>query len=185
MAQETMARPESETPDHRFVGKPVPRTDATAKVTGKTVYADDMHLPRMLHAKILGAAFAHARIKAIDTSKARLHPGVAAVITADDLPPYKLNASNRRGLIFPKDEVLFYGQPVAAVLAEDPHAEEALGLIKASTSPARGRRPLPLCERLPLVRAPPHDVTAQRSASRDDRSAGEGARRRRHEHRLR
>ncbi len=61
MAQETMARPQSESSDRRFVGKPVPRADATAKVTGKTVYADDMHLPRMLHAKILGAPFAHAK----------------------------------------------------------------------------------------------------------------------------
>src|SRR5574341_1874454 len=147
MAQETMARPESEIKEHRFVGK--------------TVYADDMHLPRMLHAKVLGAPYAHARIKAIDTSKARLHPGVAAVITADDLPPYKLNASNRRGLIFPKDEALFYGQPVAAVLAEDPHvAEEALSLIKAEYEP------LPVVvdpiaamrEDSPLVRAPLHDV---------------------------
>jgi CO/xanthine dehydrogenase Mo-binding subunit len=50
MAQETMARPESESKEHRFVGKPLQRTDATAKVTGKTVYADDMNLPRMLHA---------------------------------------------------------------------------------------------------------------------------------------
>jgi CO/xanthine dehydrogenase Mo-binding subunit len=161
MAQETLSRPESETSDHRFVGKPVQRIDATAKVTGKTVYADDMHLPRMLHAKILGSLFAHARIKTIDTSKARLHPGVAAVITADDLPPYKLNASNRRGIIFPKDEVLFYGQPVAAVLAEDPHvADEALSLIKAEYEP------LPVVvdpiaamrEDSPLVRAPLHDV---------------------------
>ncbi|HSP55371.1 MAG TPA: xanthine dehydrogenase family protein molybdopterin-binding subunit, partial [Dehalococcoidia bacterium] len=109
MAQETMARPESESAQHRFVGKPLSRPDATAKVTGKTVYADDMHLPRMLHAKVLGAPYAHAQIKAIDTSKARTHPGVAAVITADDLPQYKMNASNRRGLIFPKDEVLFHG----------------------------------------------------------------------------
>ena len=161
MAQETMAKPDSESKEHRFVGKPLQRTDATAKVTGKTVYADDMHLPRMLHAKVLGAPYAHARIKAIDTSKARLHPGVTAVITADDLPPYKMNASNRRGLIFPGDEVLFFGQPVAAVLAEDPHvAEEALALINADyeelapvIDPIEAMK-----DNSPLVRAALHDV---------------------------
>lgn len=161
MAQETMAPPESESKEHRFVGKPLQRTDATAKVTGKTVYADDMHLPHMLHAKVLGAPYAHARIKSIDTSKARLHPGVAAVITADDLPPYKMNTSNRRSLIFPKDEVLFYGQPVAAVLAEDPHvAEETLALIKAEYEdlPAVIDPIAAMREDSPLVRAPLRDV---------------------------
>jgi len=161
MAQETIARPQTEAAGHRFVGKPAQRPDAAAKVTGKTVYADDMQLPRMLHAKVLGSSFAHARIKAIDTSKARMYPGVAAVITADDLPPYKMNPSNRRGIIFPKDEVLFYNQPVAAVLAEDPHvAEEALALIKAEyeelpavLDPIAATR-----EGSPLVRSPLHDV---------------------------
>ncbi|MDP2675076.1 MAG: xanthine dehydrogenase family protein molybdopterin-binding subunit [Dehalococcoidia bacterium] len=126
MAQETATRKE-----YRTVGKPVRRIDAAGKVTGKTVYADDMKLPRMLHAKVLGSAHAHARIKSINAGKARSHPGVAAVITAAELPPYRKNPSNRHELIFAEDEALFYGQPLAAVLAEDPHvAEEALALIQ-------------------------------------------------------
>jgi len=92
-----------------------------------------MQLPRMLHAKVLGSPYAHARIVSIDTSKARTHPGVEAVFTAADLPEYKKNPSNRRGLIFPDEEVLFHGQPVAAVLASDPHvAEDALSLIRVA-----------------------------------------------------
>ena len=130
MAQETMTREEAEGHTYRAVGKPVQRPDGVGKVTGRTVYTDDIQLPRMLHAKVLGSPHAHARIKSIDTSRARVHPGVEAVVTAADLPPYKLNQSNRRGIIFPPEEVLFQGQPIAAVLAADPHvAEAAVALI--------------------------------------------------------
>ena len=131
MAQETKIREEETHREYRNVGKPVVRIDGAGKVTGETVYADDMQLPRMLHAKVLGSPYAHARIKSIDTKAARAHPGVEAVFTAADLPPYKMNTSNRRGIIFPEEEVLFHGQPVAAVLAGDPHiAEEALSMIE-------------------------------------------------------
>src|SRR3990167_11074491 len=99
MAQEIATRKE-----YRAVGKPVRRIDAAGKVTGKTVYADDMKLPQMLHAKVLGSAYAHARIKSIDSTRARNHPGVAAVITAADLPPYRRNPSERRHVIFVEDE---------------------------------------------------------------------------------
>src|SRR4030066_1417813 len=115
MAQEIATRKE-----YRAVGKPMRRIDAAGKVTGKTVYADDMKLPRMLHAKVLGSAHAHARIKSINAAKARSHPGVAAVITAAELPPYRKNASNRHELIFAGGAALFYGQPLGAGLAGDP-----------------------------------------------------------------
>ncbi|HEY5626088.1 MAG TPA: xanthine dehydrogenase family protein molybdopterin-binding subunit, partial [Dehalococcoidia bacterium] len=118
------------------VGQRVTRLEGAAKVTGKTIYADDMKLPGMLHASVLYAPHAHARIKSIDARKARDAPGVYAVITAADLPEYTRNDSNRRGLIFPDQEILYYGQPVAAVLSEDPHlAEEAVGLIEAEFEP--------------------------------------------------
>ncbi|MCH8345781.1 MAG: xanthine dehydrogenase family protein molybdopterin-binding subunit [Chloroflexi bacterium] len=126
MAQETATQQE-----YRIVGKPITRIDGVGKVTGKTVYADDMKLPRMLHAKVLGSPHAHARIKSIDAGKARNHPGIAAVITAAELPPFRKSESDRRHAIFAEDETLFYGQPVAAVLAEEPHtAEAALELIE-------------------------------------------------------
>ncbi len=91
-----------------------------------------MKLPRMLHAKVLGSPYAHARIKSIDTSKARQHPGVEAVITAADLPPYKKNpVEPARRRLPATTKCSSQGQPIAAVLASDPHvAEEALGLIE-------------------------------------------------------
>lgn len=133
MAQETKTREgaESKHNGHRYVGQRQTRTDGAAKVTGTTVYADDMKLPRMLHAKILGSPYAHAKLRGIDTVKARQFPGVEAVITSADLPEYKKSPSNRRGIVFPDDEILFFGQPLAAVLASDPDvAEQALALIE-------------------------------------------------------
>jgi CO/xanthine dehydrogenase Mo-binding subunit len=161
MAQTAEARPQDHEGEYRAVGKRVPRIDAAGKVTGKTVYADDMRLPRMLHAKLLHSPHAHARIKSIDTRKARSHPGVEAVITSAELPDYKKNPSNRRSQIFPDDEVLFFGQPILAVLASDPHvAEDALDLIEveyevlpAVVDPIEAMKP-----GSPLVRAPVHDV---------------------------
>jgi CO/xanthine dehydrogenase Mo-binding subunit len=173
MAQETKIREEETQREYRNVGKPVTRIEGVSKVTGKTVYADDMQLPRMLHAKVLGSPYAHARIKAIHTGKAREHLGVEAVVTAADLPEYKKNASNRRGIIFPDDEVLFHGQPVAAVLASDPHvAEEALALIEVDYEalPPVVDPIAAMAEDSPLVRSPLTDV--DRSEERGHVTAG-------------
>lgn len=157
MAQATASRQQDQPARHRAIGQRVPREDAVGKVTGRTVYAGDMKLPGMLHAKVLGSPYAHARIKAIDLSRARAKPGVFAALAAGDLPPYKINPSNRRGIIFAQDEVLFCGQPVAAVLAEDPHvAEEALDLIQVEYEPLPAvLDPLAAMEEgAPLVRSP-------------------------------
>jgi CO/xanthine dehydrogenase Mo-binding subunit len=173
MAQETKIREEETQREYRNVGKPVTRIEGAGKVTGETVYADDMQLPRMLHAKVLGSPYAHARIKSIDTRAARAHPGVEAVFTAADLPPYKMNASNRRGIIFPEEEVLFHGQPVAAVLASDPHiAEEALSLIEVDYEalPPVVDPIAAMVEDSPLVRSALSDV--DRSEERGHVTAG-------------
>jgi CO/xanthine dehydrogenase Mo-binding subunit len=173
MAQETILREEETQREYRNVGKPVTRLEGVGKVTGKTVYADDMQLPRMLDAKVLGSPYAHARIKAIHIGKAREHPGVEAVVTSADLPDYKKNASNRRGIIFPDDEVLFHGQPIAAVLASDPHvAEEALALIEVEYEalPPVVDPIAAMEEGSPLVRSPLTDV--DRSEERGHVTAG-------------
>ncbi|RLC58537.1 MAG: xanthine dehydrogenase family protein molybdopterin-binding subunit [Chloroflexi bacterium] len=146
---------------HTAVGKRVTRLEGAAKVTGKTVFADDMKMPGLLHVGVLYAPQAHARIKSIDTAKAAALPGVYAVFTAADLPDYKRNDSNRNGLIFPDKEVLFHGQPIAAVLSEDPHiAEEATALIEAEFEPLPAvLDPVAAMENdSPLVRQPLVDV---------------------------
>src|SRR5918912_189669 len=113
-----------------IVGQSMPRIDAAAKVTGETVYAADIHLPRMVHAKVLRAPWGHARITRIDTSRAAALPGVLLAVTGRDLGVER-EPSQRHRAILAVDRVVFFGQPVAAVVAEDPHiAEEALGLIE-------------------------------------------------------
>ena len=64
------------------VGKPVTRVDANEKVTGAIVYGYDLVLPDMLYGKTLFSTKAHARIKKINTEKAKQLPGVVAVDVA-------------------------------------------------------------------------------------------------------
>lgn len=163
MAQETKVReaPPVDGNGHHAVGQRVTRLEGAAKVTGKTVYADDMKFPGLLHAAALYAPHAHARIQSIDLSKARALPGVHSAYAAADLPHYNRNDSNRRNLIFPNDEVLFYGQPIAAVLSEDPHiAHAAVDLIEVvwDVLPAVLDAVAAMEDGSPLVREPLHDV---------------------------
>jgi 4-hydroxybenzoyl-CoA reductase subunit alpha len=120
------------------VGQPLPKIDAWAKVTGETRYADDMVLPRMAHGKLLRSSHAHARIRAIDTSRARALPGVYAVITGHDLPRVKFGilpvSQDEEALCVEK--VRMVGDAVAAVAAVDEEtAEAACRLIDVDYEP--------------------------------------------------
>lgn len=116
----------------QVVGRSHRKIDGLAKATGQAVYADDIVLPGMLHAKTLRSPHPHARIVSIDASRAEALPGVHAVITGTDLPV-------RYGVIpWTPDEnalaverVRFIGDEVAAVAAVDEDtANEALELIE-------------------------------------------------------
>ena len=63
-----------------IIGKPNVKIDAMAKVTGETIFADDMALPRMLFCKMKRSPHPHARILSVDTSKAEAMPGVVATL---------------------------------------------------------------------------------------------------------
>jgi xanthine dehydrogenase molybdenum-binding subunit len=71
---------------YKVVGTRPIRHDALDKVTGAARYGADIHLPGMLHGKILRSPHTHARIRSIDTSKAEALPGVMAVATSKDFP---------------------------------------------------------------------------------------------------
>ncbi|MGH9901784.1 MAG: xanthine dehydrogenase family protein molybdopterin-binding subunit, partial [Pyrinomonadaceae bacterium] len=116
----------------KVVGKPFRKVDARAKCTGQTKFADDIVLPRMLHAKLLRSHEPHAIIKSIDTSKALALPGVFAVITGKDLPtPYGILPVSQDEHALCIDRVRFIGDPVAAVAAVDEDtAFEAMNLIE-------------------------------------------------------
>ncbi len=113
-----------------YVGKRVPKLDATDKVSGLTMYGHDMKLPRMLYGKILRSEYAHARILNIDTSRAERLPGVRAVITAADVPEIKIGWA-RDHPVLKSGKVRCFRDEIAAVAAVDEDtAEEALELIR-------------------------------------------------------
>src|SRR5688500_8479907 len=113
------------------VGLSIPRPDGPEKVTGQVQYVADIKPKGMLHAKLLRSPHAHARIVKIDTSKAKALPGVRAVLTARDIPELKHKAPTRAHAVLAIDRVVFAGQPVAAVAADEVAiAEEALDLIE-------------------------------------------------------
>ncbi|MEK7379348.1 MAG: hypothetical protein AABZ71_10595, partial [Candidatus Binatota bacterium] len=76
--------------DHKVIGKSIPRLDARSKVLGEARYADDLSLPGMLYVKVARSPHPNARIRSIDTSRARNYPGVISVLTAQDIPGEKL-----------------------------------------------------------------------------------------------
>ena len=124
------------------VGTSPIRPDGLDKVTGRAQFADDFHLPNMLHGKMLRSPHAHARILSIDTSAAEAMPGVRAIVTGADFPPLPhellnlgtagvLNIREMSENCMAKDKVLYDGHALAALAADNPHdAEQAVNLIK-------------------------------------------------------
>ena len=123
----------TETPQ---VGRAIPRLESWQKVTGRAEYVHNLRLPGMLYGKIFRSTFPHARIKSIDTSAAAAVGGVYRVVTADDIrtivpEPYYGPAFHDQPILA-IDKVRYVGEPVAVVLASDPHvADEAAHLIVA------------------------------------------------------
>ncbi len=118
--------------DYQVVNSRLPRLDAPAKATGRAVFIDDISFPGMLHAALLQSPLPHARIRAMDTSKAERLPGVKAVITAKDagLVRYGVSPARYDETVFCHDRVRYVGDEIAAVAAIDQEtAEEAVGLI--------------------------------------------------------
>ncbi len=120
------------------VGKPEKKVDAIKLVQGKPAFTADIEMRGMLVAKILHSPVAHARIKRIDASKARALPGVAAVLTWQDIPRVVYSTAGQSDPIpgpldtFSLDnKVRFVGDRVAFVAAESEDiANQALKLIE-------------------------------------------------------
>jgi CO/xanthine dehydrogenase Mo-binding subunit len=111
------------------VGRSVPRLEGQAKVTGHAEYVHNMRLPGMLYGKIFRSTVAHGRIRSIDVSAARALPGVHRVITIDDVRKVVPNPFYGPAFhdqpILAADKVHYVGEPVAVVLAADPHVADA------------------------------------------------------------
>ena len=128
------------TPDrspYKTVGKPEKKVDAIKLAQGKPAFAADIEPRGLLHAKVLRSPHAHARIKHIDTSKAKALEGVAAVLTWLDIPRVVYSTAGQSDPIpgpldaFSLDnKVRFVGDRVAFVAAETAEiAEAAIKLI--------------------------------------------------------
>ena len=122
----------------QVVGKPEKKVDAVKLVQGKPAFAADIEKRGMLVAKVLHSPHAHARIKKIDASKAKALPGVAAVLTWQDIPRVVWSTAGQSDPIpgpldtFSLDnKVRFAGDRVAFVAAETAEiAQKALSLIE-------------------------------------------------------
>ena len=124
----------------QWIGASVPRPNARRLVEGAAVYVDDIRLPRMLHVVFVRSPYAHARIKAIDTTQATQAEGVVAVYTGPDLQPHVqpmlATLTHFKGMkaaaqhCMAIDRVCWQGEPVVAVVARSRHAaEDAAALV--------------------------------------------------------
>jgi len=117
------------------IGVSKKRADAVEKVTGQAVYVADIKLPRMLHAKVLRAGVAHARILSIDTSEAESMPGVRAVVTGKDCNIiFGICIKDQTPLAV--DKVRHAGEGVAVAIADtEAQAAAACKTIKVEYEP--------------------------------------------------
>lgn len=123
-----------------WVGRGMARFEDMRRLTGRGRYVPNLQVRSMLHAAVLRSPHAHARITRIDTSRAKAMPGVVEVLTgpeaaefSDPVPP-QLEApfaKFTKAYAMAVGKVVYQGEPVAAVAAEDPYtAEDALDAIE-------------------------------------------------------
>jgi CO/xanthine dehydrogenase Mo-binding subunit len=123
------------------IGRSLPRKEDLRLLTGASCFVDDFDREGALHAAILRSPYAHARILSIDARDALAAPGVAAVVTADDLPrplvriPMRMYSLPGMELLLQPPladgMVRYAGEPVAVVLADSRYAaEDALDQVQ-------------------------------------------------------
>jgi carbon-monoxide dehydrogenase large subunit len=129
-----------------YIGQSIKRVEDKRFTTGKGKYTDDIVLPQMTYGYILRSPHAHARIKAIDTSKAKAHQGVVAIFTGADIKAsgingiptgWQVNFKNGDTMHEPahpllvSDKARHVGDGVAIIIAEDRYiARDAADLVE-------------------------------------------------------
>ena len=116
------------------VGSSLARHDGEAMTLGDRPYVDDLKRAGMLHGAVVLSPHARARVLRIDTSAARLVPGVVTVATAKDVPGNRwvgLLYGDWPVFVSEGEEVRCVGDVLAAVAAEDEvTARQAAQLVK-------------------------------------------------------
>ena len=126
----------------KVFGESVVRIEDRALLLGQSRFIDDITHPGSLHLAFVRSPHAHARITAIDPGAALALPGVHAVWSLDDLRPHLTDTLIKTALPSPSfresrhrpvladGEVLYVGEPVAVVVADDRYiAEDASALV--------------------------------------------------------
>ncbi len=126
----------------RHVGRPLSRVDGPAKVTGLARYAGEFTAADLVHGYVVSSTIARGTITAIETAAAEAVPGVLKVITHENRPTVAGKAKAYADMVAPPGTplrplydatILFSGQPVALVLAEDfETARYAASLVRVS-----------------------------------------------------
>ena len=123
-----------------YTGQSIKRFEDHRLLTGQSSFVDDMTRPGVLHALIIRSPHGHARIRSIDAAAALALPGVAAVVTAQDIAdiaqlPTRESADADemhppRHPALAVDKACYAGQPVAIVLADNIYtAQDAVDLV--------------------------------------------------------
>jgi carbon-monoxide dehydrogenase large subunit len=132
----------------RTFGVDVQRIEDPQLLRGEARFVDDIRLPGTLHVAFVRSPHAHAAILRIDKSAALALPGVHAVLTVDDLAAHLTTTQLVVALPSPAfrqevhrpalagEEVVYVGEPVAAVIADDRYiAEDAAALVEVDYDP--------------------------------------------------
>ena len=124
----------------------IPRSEARRLIAGRGRFTADLTAPRMLHGAFLRSPVAHGRIAALDTAAACALPGVAAVLTADDLRPVCKPMVTRSATVpehrpppqpaLADGSVHYQGQPVALAVAHSlDRARDAAEAVRLEIDP--------------------------------------------------
>jgi carbon-monoxide dehydrogenase large subunit len=131
-----MANKKANPPAYSYVGKSAPKIEGEKKVTGQALYTADYVLPGTVWGRVLRSPYPHARISRVNTDRAKVYPGVLAVLTAADIPAVLTGRRLRDMPMLASDRVRFIGEKVAVVAAvERDVAEEAAHLIEVEYKP--------------------------------------------------
>jgi len=120
---------------HRVIGQLLARPDGVEKVNGRAIFTDDLKFEGMSFAAVKRAGVPHAFLRWLDVNRARSLAGVAAVLTADDIPGehnHGLVTYDWPVLVGVGERVRYVGDAIAIVAAQTQEiAEGAVGLIEA------------------------------------------------------
>ena len=159
------------------IGSSPARVGGTSRVTGQQRYVADIHLPEVLHARLVTLPCARARIRTVDASAAERLVGVRLVLTAADLPTPmpRFGPQLQDRPLLAVEETKYHGEPVALVVAESREAaEEGARLVEIDHEelPAVFTLGGALAEGAPLVQDPslrPGDPLAHGNVLREHR----------------